>query len=316
MTVNPFHLGKRTSWPVRRRLALVAFVLVLLVVLLSAYTRLHQAGLSCADWPTCYGMLGAAAMPAWTTVLHRLAASLLGLVVLGMAYLAWQRRRTEGQTAIPLTLLLLTLLLATLGLLTPAPTRPWVTLANLLGGMAMLALLWRILAPRAAPLAVPLVARLRPWAALGILLVVVQIALGAWVSANFAATACPALPGCGSGWGDAGHLAAAFDPRRELGVANGAIVPGGEARSIHMVHRLGALVTALLVGGLGLAAVRAGAAVRVAGLVLLGVLSGQAALGVGLVLFALPLWMAVAHNAGAAALLLAAVHLHHVLGRQ
>lgn len=309
--MNPPRFENRTSRPTPRLLTLGAFILVLLVVLLSAYARLRQTGLSCADWPACYGVLGASAAPAWTAVLHRLAATLLGLVVFAMAYLAWRRRKTERQMAIPLALLVITLLLAALGLVTPVPTKPWVTLANLLGGMAMLALLWKLVAPHA-PAPLP-ATHLRPWAALGIMVVAGQIALGAWVSANVAATACPALPGCGSDWTAAGWTAA-FHPLRELAVTEtGRLLAGEEARIIHMVHRLGALVTVLIIGGLGLAAVRVGGVVRICGLVLLGLLLVPATLGAGLVLFDLPLWMAVAHNAAAALLLVAAVSLYSCL---
>ncbi|HZF27156.1 MAG TPA: COX15/CtaA family protein, partial [Steroidobacteraceae bacterium] len=42
-----------------RVLAIAAFALCFLVVVLGAYVRLSAAGLGCPDWPTCYGHITA-----------------------------------------------------------------------------------------------------------------------------------------------------------------------------------------------------------------------------------------------------------------
>lgn len=281
-------------------LAWASAALVFLLLVLSAYIRLRAAGLGCADWPACYGRLPAPAAPWWATAAHRAAASLLGVLILAMVLTAW-RRAARRETATALALLALTLALAALGLQTPAPSRPWVTLGNVVGAMGMLALLVSLLPRRAAQ-----APGLRPWMALGVVLLFVQIALGAWLSANYAASACPSLPGCGAeGWASADWKA--FDPTRELAVVGGAIQPAAAAPFIHMVHRLGAVVVFLYLGALGLLALRRA---RGSALVLLALLGLQLAAGLALVALGLPLLLAVAHNAGAALLLGAAVRLY------
>lgn len=287
------------------RLAWASAALVWLLLVLSADIRLRAAGLGCADWPACYGRLPAPATPWWATAAHRAAASLLGVLILALVLTAW-RRGAHRETATALMLLALTLALAVLGLMTPAPTRPWVTLGNVVGAMGMLALLVPLFAPPPSRPAVAQAPWLRPWAAFGVGLLFVQIALGAWLSANYAASACPGLAGCwAEGWASANWKA--FDPTRELAVVGGAIQPPADTPFIHMVHRLGAVVVFVYLGALGL---RARRCARGSALLLLGVLGLQLALGLALVALGLPLLLAVAHNAGAALLLGAAVRLY------
>ncbi len=284
-------------------------MLVFALLVLSAYLRLRAAGFGCADWPACYGRLPVAAAPWWATIAHRAVATVLGVLILAMALTAWrQGGRRERLTT--LTLFVLTLALAALGLQTPAPTRPWVTLGNVAGAMAMLALLMMLVVPSAPP---PAASRrgLRPWAALGLALLFVQIALGAWVSANFAAAACFGLRGCGAEvWESA--MWNAFDLARDLSVVDGVIRPATAAPLIHMAHRLGGLAAFFYLGALGLLAARHTAARRSA-LALLVVLLLQITLGIAMVALGLPLALAVAHNAAAVWLLGTAVRFYSCL---
>ena len=150
----------------------------------------------------------------------------------------------------------------------------------------------------------------------------VQIALGGWTSANYAALACPDFPTCHHSWWPDGDYRAGFRLWQEPGSGSG--FEGGvltvEARiAIHVVHRVGALVTVLYLGGLCAAALWRGRPDRrlaAATLSVLGLLVVQAALGVTNVWLGLPLGVAVAHNAAAALLLLALVTMHHRSGRR
>jgi cytochrome c oxidase assembly protein subunit 15 len=305
----------------------VSTLLVLIVVILSAWLRLSGSGLGCAEWPSCYALIrtetgGAEALaaahlvPPWATLTHRLVASALGLLVLGITVAAWRRRRQPGQSVlIPLAVLGLTVFLSVLGYATPSPLLPWVTLGNLLGGMAMLALLWW-LGQRAAstPAQTAPAPGLRPWALLGIFIVFFQIALGGWVSANFAALSCTGLPGCGGyPWTD-GPWRESFNLARVLPATDaGAVIPGDTGKIIHLAHRTGAVLTFLYMAWLGWRAIGAGGPYRGTGIAMLAFLILQISLGIGAVTFGLPLWLVTLHNAVAALLLLAAVNLYHLL---
>jgi hypothetical protein len=182
-----------------RRLALLATMLMLTVVAVSAYMRLSQSGLGCDGWPACYGtpsghnpsslMSRASSGLAWARVTHRVVASAMLVLVLGLVALTARHRprlRREGRLA--LAVLLLTLWLAGLGAAMRGVTSPAVVLGNLLGGLATLALCWRLVVVAGAG-AAPAPA-LRRWAWAGLLLVLLQAALGGLVDARHAATTC------------------------------------------------------------------------------------------------------------------------------
>jgi cytochrome c oxidase assembly protein subunit 15 len=308
-------------------LVFVSIILVLIVVILSAWLRLSGSGLGCAEWPSCYALIktesgGAEALaaahlvPPWATLTHRLVATVLGVLVLGIVVASWRRRRQPGQSVlIPLAVLGLTVFLSVLGYKTPSPLLPWVTLSNLLGGMAMLAMLWW-LGQRSVSTATEITPRhdLRPWTLLGIFVVFFQIALGGWVSANFAALACTDLPGCAAyPWTD-GPWRESFNLARVLPATDaGAVITGDAGKIIHLVHRAGAVLTFLYMAWLGWRAAGSGRRYRGTGIAMLVFLVLQISLGIGAVAFSLPLGLVTAHNAIAALLLLSVVNLYHLL---
>jgi cytochrome c oxidase assembly protein subunit 15 len=209
-------------------------------------------------------------------------------------------------------LVMLTVLLAWVGLQTPSPLEPWVTLVNVTGGMALLGVYgWLWLRPQA-PAADHWSAR-RLAAALGVAVVFAQIALGAWASAHYAEPACPGIrcPGEVS----TARLADAFDPTRRLTVTDGRVTVDDTSALVQRAHRLGAFVTFLYVIMLVLHTPARTEASRQAGLTVLALLLGQIALGVGASQLGYPLWIAVGHNALAAAFLLAVVRLCHLYAR-
>lgn len=215
-----------------RRLVLAAAFLAYVVVVVGAYVRLHDAGLGCPDWPGCYGRLvgvphethevaqversyGKAVDSgrAWKEIFHRYLAGTLGLLILGIAVAAWRKRRELGQSPrLAMALVVLVAFQAALGMWTVTLLlKPVIVTLHLLGGLATLGLLvW--LALRQPPLrgAGEAALRVRLWAALGLVVVIGQIALGGWVSSNYAALACIDFPTCHGEW----------LPQIGLGVAN------------------------------------------------------------------------------------------------
>ncbi len=301
----------RPAEPLLTSLVHLAFLLVAVVVVLSAYLRLSTFGLGCAPWPQCYGELGEALAAGeqagtlvpghWAGLAHRFIASLLGLVVLALALRALRRPGPVTRWA-PWSLLALTVFLAWLGYSTPSPQYPIVALANLAGGFAMLGLLaW-------------MSARLQPPPGQGVGLAAgalgllgLQVLLGAWVSANFAATACDGWLACGGRWLPAAHWGAAFDPARALSIHAGRVLPGPEQALQLALHRYGGWLVALVLAATGAAALKAGR--RAAGWSLLagGVL--EVALAYTALAVRLPVALVVAHNALAAYLVVVLVRL-------
>jgi cytochrome c oxidase assembly protein subunit 15 len=290
-----------------RRLALLCVVMVLAVTSLSAYIRLSKAGLGCADWPQCYGQIlrlsqqGIApgtdeqTATAVARLPHRITAVTALLLVLTMVMVCYGKRpvlRAEG--AMALALLALALGLAVLGRWSSGARVPAVAMGNLLGGFAMLAL-----SARLAVVGLPTRAlRLRAWVVLGVLLLLVQVALGGLVSASYAGLSCSGAVDClaaarGIGW-------AALDPWREPVLNAGAPVnPLGALPQL--LHRGLALVLVLLLVPLALAARRRGR--PRSGAALLGLIVLQAGVGLAMAALSLPLALALAHNLLAAGLL-------------
>ena len=323
-----------------RKLILAALILTFAVVSLGAYVRLSDAGLGCPDWPGCYGSVTPhhaadaidaqlAVRPdgpvshakAWKEMAHRYFAGLLGLLVLAIAVLSWRvRRETRGGPGLSFLLLGLIVFQALLGMWTVTQLlKPLVVSAHLVGGMATLSLLlWLWLRERGS-LSHAYLARvdhLRVRALLGLALVAVQIALGGWVSTNYAALACPDFPLCQGAWLPPMDFDHGFTLHRELGeTASGDLLPLSALNAIHWMHRLMALVVTIYLGWLVLRLLRtpgyAGLGVAISGL-----LAVQVSLGIGNIVFGLPLANAVAHNAGAALLLSSLVVLNYRVRRR
>lgn len=309
-----------------RRLAIVAAVLAFIVIVLGAWVRLSDAGLGCPDWPGCYGQLtwpdahgevqaANAAFPerpvethkAWKEMFHRYVAGTLVLLVVAMNWLAWRSRDAAGVRGLSALLLALILFQAALGMWTVTlKLLPVVVMAHLMGGMATLALLTLVAIRGKGPGGGERPTRASPFRTLvvtALLVLVAQIALGGWVSSNYSALACPDFPTCqGQAWPDM-NFAEGFVLWREIGVDfEGGVLDLPSRTAIHMTHRIGAVITLLV---LGFTAFRLmGQAVsRRAGMTLLTLVCLQFLLGVLNVVLHLPLPNAVAHN-GIAALLL------------
>lgn len=367
------------------RLAWLAVALAFGVIVFGAFVRLSNAGLSCPDWPTCYGRATwptAAAQAAdhaatairpvephkaWREQVHRHLAATLGVLVLVLALLAARGRRfgiawiigasalvalaiplymhgrhgaafafaAAGELALLLAALrwrevsetgtqqadlasvaALTLMVivfqALLGMWTVTLLlKPIVVMGHLLGGLLTFSLLsWMAWRATDAPIRLADAGTLRRWTIAVAAVLAVQIALGGWTSANYAALACGTdFPQCVGRWWPPHDFAEGFVLWRGIGVDyEGGVLDGASRIAIQLAHRMMAVVAfaALIAFAVRLwrTAGMRGWAVSLASLA-----CAQVALGIANVKLALPLWTAVLHNAGAALLLFVLVTL-------
>jgi cytochrome c oxidase assembly protein subunit 15 len=243
---------------------------------------------------------------------HRYAASTLGLIVVLMTALAWRHRRDRVLPVGLTTLLLITVVAqGILGMLTVTwLLKPLIVTLHLLGGMTTLALLWWLWLRPENRATDARERSLRPLAVAGLLVLALQIALGGWTSSNYAAVACPDFPTCQGSWWPEAQFDQAFVLWRGLGIDyEGGILDHPARVAVHFTHRLGALVTMLVLGTLALMTLRRAQVreLRIAAIALLAALGLQLAIGITTVARGFPLAWATAHNAGAALLLLSVV---------
>jgi cytochrome c oxidase assembly protein subunit 15 len=357
-----------------RWLSLLAAVFALGLVMFGAFVRLSNAGLSCPDWPTCYGQVtwpqhaqavahADAAFPdrpyeahkAWREQVHRFFAGTLGVLVLALALLAsWRRRgavlavitgaifaaigvglyihgervwssvlavfaiglplvaaitlkRPAGWKVSVLALAVI-IFQAMLGMWTVTLLlKPVVVMGHLLGGIATFALLaYAALRYAGVGATDDRMADLRKLVAIGVVLLVCQIALGGWTSSNYAALACGYGPGsfpqCLGQWAPPTDFHEGFVLWRGVGVNyEGGVLDMAARSAIQIAHRLGALVVFCFLGWLSHKVARRG--LRLCSIAIAVALVSQVLLGISNVYFGLPLPVATAHN-GVAALLL------------
>jgi len=316
------------------KLSLVAVVLALIVVLLGAYTRLVDAGLGCPDWPGCYGFLSVpveqheieiatAAFPdtpveaskAWPEMIHRYFAGSLGLLVAALAIIGFvNRAKKEQPLALSIALLAIIIFQAALGMWTVTMgLLPIIVMGHLLGGFITLTLLLILFLNIRHGNPVGWGSSIRLLALLGVSIVFVQIMLGGWTSANYAAIICTDFPTCQGNLMPPLDFAGAFTVSTE-GVSNylGGHLDNDARVTIHWMHRVGALVTSayllflilklFIAGWTGFACI------------ILVLLITQVSLGISNVVFSLPLPVAVAHNGVAVLLLMNLAALVHYSG--
>ncbi|SFL22290.1 COX15/CtaA family protein [Lysobacter sp. cf310] len=359
------------------RIAWLAVALALCVIVFGAFVRLSNAGLSCPDWPTCYGRaawptaaheasdhVATAIRPvevhkAWREQFHRMIAGLLGVLTLTLALLAARRRRygvaqvivaavlvavsiplyMKGQhvaasvlAALGEAILLIAALrwnnsdLSRVAALTLAVIvfqallgmwtvtwllKPIVVMGHLLGGLLTFSLLlWMAWRATDLPIRLAEAVTVRKLVILGIVLLGVQIALGGWTSANYAALACGNdFPTCVGQWWPKHDVREAFVLWRGIGVDYEGGILDGEARiAIQLAHRAMAMVVFVYLLGLAVKLLRTPGMLGWGTLLALLTLA-QVGLGIANVKLGLPLTVAVLHNAGAVLLLFVLVSL-------
>ncbi|RJP63819.1 MAG: heme A synthase, partial [Comamonadaceae bacterium] len=261
-----------------RVLTLVTLFLTFDLVLFGAFTRLTDSGLGCPDWPGCYGSaspVGASAsiaaaqsaMPtgpvtfskAWIEMIHRYLATAVGVLILVLALVSWvERKRLSVSFVWPLVTLVWVCLQGAFGALTVTMKLfPAIVTLHLLGGMGLLALLraqsvgYALAAPgHAGPVALP--GRLRLALVAVCVLLWAQIALGGWVSTNYAVLACNEFPTCQGTWWPTMDFRQGFTVWRELGENHtGDAITFPALTAIHYAHRLMAYAVLAAMAWLG-----------------------------------------------------------------
>lgn len=322
-----------------QRINLLTVTLCFVLVVMGAYVRLSNAGLSCPSWPGCYGEVVVPHQPgqivrddlrypgrpvqqvkAWKEMIHRYLAGVVSLFVLlmaGLAILAARSRRPGIPLVLPHVILGIIVVQVVFGALTVVwEVEPIIVTTHLMLGLTTLALLWwmwlRQCAPE--PRADGLPRGVRIWSAIGLAVLAIQIFLGGWTSTNYAGVACPKLPTCLGSWLPPLDFAKAFTLWHPLGFNYEGGVLGEEARAtIHMTHRYGAAVVMLVLGSLGLRLILGSSRTlwHVLGALVLMTLLLQVAVGVSMIEWHFPLWLTDAHTGGAALLMLSVVALNH-----
>ena len=322
-----------------RKLVWVSVFLTFDLIVFGAFTRLTDSGLGCPDWPGCYGeanpfiaheaiKAAEALMPtgpvtvfkAWVEMIHRYLAMGIGVLIVAMMCVAWYRwRKTRAagyQPGYPTLLFFFVCLQGAFGAWTVTlKLQPVIVTIHLLLGMGLLSLLaWfgchqnRITAQPVSTLGsgtkVDTGSAVRWLALLSALVVALQIALGGWVSTNYATLACSEFPLCQGQLVPEMDFEHGFHLWRELGkTAAGHYIPFQALTAIHWVHRNFALVVVLV---LGLTAWRAWQVPQLKRLAqgIVAILAIQAFTGLATIYFNFPLAIAVLHNAGAALMVL------------
>ncbi len=323
-----------------KKLVLLSILLTMVVIVLGAYTRLTDAGLGCPDWPGCYGYLSFSkttenieiaqlAFPerpfvehkAWNEMIHRYFASALGFLILVIFINSLFSKAYNKPVKLPLFLVLLVCFQGALGMWTVTLNLlPTVVMGHLLGGFTVLSgllLLYLRLIHYRIPGGDAGMRRFGKYTILGMIILTAQIALGGWTSANYAALACTELPICEGAWYERLDFAGAFSipeaENYEFGVHD-----YNERMTMHIVHRIGGLITFLYLCWLGIrlyAAANSNLIKKLSALMVL-VLGIQVILGVSNVVYSLPIVVAVMHNIVAACLMLVLVTISYTLYRK
>ncbi len=351
-----------------RNLVALAILLALTVILLGAWTRLKDAGLGCPDWPGCYGHFTVPqdaeyiakaeieynqifeAEKAWPEMIHRHFAKGIGLVIILIFVGAFLGRKKDPSIPVVLPCILLPLVIfqGLLGMWTVTlKVHPFIVMSHLLGGFTVLSLLFLYylqLRPKIVSLSQVVAKKFKNLALAGLVLVAMQIALGGWTAANYAATVCKDLPVCNSGWTQHVNFKAGFDlwqkgfefdefkaHEQEKFVADlnksqgkpfknyeGGVLSHEAKVAIHVTHRIGAYIIFAVIGLLAIVLMREKDSIllRQFGRAIAFMLLLQMALGISNVVFGLPLYVAVAHNGGGALLLLTMIATNYLVNWQ
>jgi cytochrome c oxidase assembly protein subunit 15 len=320
-----------------RKLAWVTLFLTFDLIMFGAFTRLTDSGLGCPDWPGCYGHANPlqahahiseaeAAMPtgpvtvmkAWIEMIHRYLAMAVGVLIIAMLVGAWRAWRKAGKTdtryspAMPSVLLAFVCVQGAFGAWTVTlKLQPAIVTIHLILGMGLLGLLaWHAARQGKHDAVSPLALNLKIPAAAGLAVLAVQVALGGWVSTNYAALACSDFPLCQGKLLPEMDFDNGFTLWRHLGkTADGEYLPFPALTAIHWTHRMFAFIVFGYIAWLAFRAMKI-EGLRRTGQWLLIAITTQFVLGVSTVYLSWPLALAVAHNGVAALLVLLLVMLN------
>jgi len=308
-------------------LILSSTLLALCVVVFGAFVRLTDAGLGCPDWPGCFGTLtvpesemaiieAQSLYPgtivevdkAWSEMIHRYLAGILGLIVLLIAIVGYKvRENLKVKLILPFSLLALIIFQAVLGMWTVTELlKPVIVTAHLMGGMTTLGLLTYMAHRHFGAVSNTIIINLgiKNFIRFGLVLLFIQIMLGGWTSTNYAALACTDFPTCHGSFIPDMDFKNAFNLFRELGMtASGEGLSIQALQAIQWVHRVGAIIlTTYFIYMAHL--LRSYPPTRFYRNLLLLVLFLQVVIGIANLLMYLPLFLAILHNLGAALLVI------------
>ena len=330
-----------------RKLAWVTVFLTFDLIMFGAFTRLTDSGLGCPDWPGCYGEANpflahvdihaaqtlmphgpVTVLKAWIEMVHRYLAMGVGVLIIALMVIAWRlwfKSRSKTATALPSALqsalkpglptwlLFFVCLQGAFGAWTVTlKLQPVIVTLHLLLGMTLLALLTWLAARQSTPAVPESRARaLRLPAIVALALLFVQIALGGWVSTNYAALACTDFPLCDGALVPLMDFEHGFTLWRHLGKTGaGDYLPFSALTAIHWVHRNFAFVVIACISWTGYRALQS-AVLRQTGRWLLMAVCLQFATGIATIFLNWPLAIAVLHNGGAALLVMLLVMLNY-----
>ena len=335
------YLWSRPGYSFFQKLNWVLVFMTFDLIVFGAFTRLTDSGLGCPDWPGCYGtsnpwhaigeiQLAEANMPtgpvtvikAWIEMIHRYLAMTVGALILIQVGLAFSKLKSLGTKPIlgSLGLLLLVCIQGAFGAWTVTlKLQPIIVTTHLMLALVLLACLttyaqqdWEAKSSSVLPFQIkPLSAKLLLLASVALC---TQIFLGAWVSTNYAVLACPDFPTCMGSFLPETAWQEGFTLWRGLGLnAQGESISPVALQTIHWAHRLFAVIAIAALGLLGISALQLSNSTlsgmgRIARL-LLCLLILQALTGISNVVFQWPLFAALMHTAGSAALVFCLVRL-------
>jgi cytochrome c oxidase assembly protein subunit 15 len=323
------------------RLVLLTTFFTFDLILFGAFTRLTDSGLGCPDWPGCYGLSNPWAaihdiraaeiqMPsgpvtlskAWIEMLHRYFAMGVGCLIIGMVAWSFIKRHSTGirDCWASLGILLLVCVQGAFGAWTVTlKLQPIIVTTHLLLGLTLVASL-AIFSMATSPIRAGFVNKfsgtnLLNWLIGALIILGAQIFLGAWVSTNYAVLACEDFPTCQGVWWPAMDFSNGFHLWRDLGqTQSGQLLSLEALRAIHWTHRLGAVVTLMILIYVGLKSLKVSVVhgcpiMRRWSFALLALSLAQLLTGMSNVILDWPLLAALMHTGGAAALLIVIVSL-------
>lgn len=321
-----------------RKLVWITVFLTFDLIMFGAFTRLTDSGLGCPDWPGCYGQANplqahadikaaeiamptgpVTVMKAWIEMIHRYLAMAIGVLIIALVVISWRRwlqskrKDLKFSPYIPTLLFVFVCLQGAFGAWTVTlKLQPVIVTTHLLLGMCLLALLtWFGARQSVHSPVMQSAAALRVTAALAIAFLAIQIALGGWVSSNYAALACSDFPLCQGSIFPVMDFANGFSLWRNLGMTSqGDYLLFPALTAIHWMHRVFAFVVVILVAWVALKALKIAGLCKTARWLLIMV-ALQFAIGISTVFLKLPLALAVLHNGGAALLVLLLVTLNY-----
>ncbi|WP_261842479.1 COX15/CtaA family protein [Aliamphritea ceti] len=317
------------SWP--RRICVLAILMTFIVVSMGAWTRLNNAGLGCPDWPGCYGQIVVPSTPSqieaaentygtsvdvskgMTEMVHRYLASILGLLIMLLAWFAYRRRYMPGYPKyLSYGLLMLVITQGLFGMWTVTlKLLPVVVTLHLLGGLLTLSLLIRLYQKLNAYKAKPIALNKSSLLVAGaVVLLFSQLILGGWTSSNYAGWSCPHWLSCSDQQAVSLDFKTGFDVSAPVGPNyEGGMLPLEARAAIQMTHRGVAVLLCIYLLILTTILCRNPVLRWPLACVLL-VVFAQVALGVGNILWGLPLGLAMAHHSGAVLLLVSLLWLY------